>query len=250
MTAQQLTDLLSNPLVLFLVMIAASLGSGFKQVYEAKRAAGVEMTMGDYLTHWPETLITLGGNIGLFFTLAATGQLNLASALGLGYAANSLAGGIVSMTTGNGRSASVNPPKEGGYARPALLGGLALGAAALLALVACATVNPLSAAKTTEQRAFALYGTFVVAEEAAVDVLALPGLSAADKANIKAADAAAKPAADALLDAAQQAFRIRAELEAGTSTDDKLRIATANLERWVNETGPKIEALLAAIRRK
>lgn len=110
MTAAELTAYLSNPLVLFIVMILASLGSAFKQLYEAKRAAGVELTLGEYLAHWPETLIALGGNVALFLTLATTGQLNLASALGLGYAANSIAGGIMSASSSaTTRSATINP---------------------------------------------------------------------------------------------------------------------------------------------
>jgi len=132
----------------------------------------------------------------------------------------------------------------------AVLLGVALLALFIATAIGCATVSPMAPAQTAEQRAFALYGTFVVAEETAADLVQLPGLGAAQKAAIKDADAKAKPVADALMDAAREVFKIRGELEAGATTNDKLAVAVANLERWVGEATPKVQALVDSVRRK
>lgn len=145
-----------------------------------------------------------------------------------------------------------NPPappsastKEGGFARTSALGVLA-GLAMLTVMVlgaGCASLNPVKAASTSEQKAYALYGSFVIFEEQAAKLYQSPTASARVKAALKAADAAAKPVADKLLDATQAVLAIKVEIAAGTSTTDKLVIALQNLDRYITEAGPKIKAL-------
>lgn len=134
---------------------------------------------------------------------------------------------------------------NGGFAKTSILGALA-GLAMLTVMVlgaGCASLNPVKAANTSEQKAYALYGSFVIFEEQAAKLYQSPTASARVKAALRAADAAAKPVADKLLDATQAVLAIRVEIAAGTSTTDKLVIALQNLDRYITEAGPKIKAL-------
>ena len=90
MTADQLKLLLQTPLLLFLLMLAASLSNGLKQVYTANQAGGSTSLKTYFLTHWPDTLGMVLANVIAFAVLILTDQLNFASALGIGYGANSL----------------------------------------------------------------------------------------------------------------------------------------------------------------
>lgn len=123
-----------------------------------------------------------------------------------------------------------------------------LTAVATLALVACGTLNPVAHAQTTEQKAYALYGEFVVIEEQAAEVAKSSEVSASIKLSIAAFDAAAKEAADSLLDAAVLVKSVRDDLARGKTTEEKLLIATANLERWRGELEPKLLRLASAIK--
>lgn len=118
---------------------------------------------------------------------------------------------------------------------------------ALMALTACANLNPLNHAETVQQKAYALYGTFVVYEEQAAAIVQDVNVPSEVKSGLSSADAVAKPLADKLLAAALSVDQIRLELQAGKSTEEKLTIATANLERWYEEAGPKIRDLVAAV---
>lgn len=124
--------------------------------------------------------------------------------------------------------------------------------AVLLVLVAlsagCASINPITAAKTLEQKVYATYGTFVVFETQAAELVKAPDVPAEVKALIKQADAAAKPAADAMFDAAVQLVKIKADLEAGQTTEERVLIATQNLNRWYLEAEPRILALITAVK--
>lgn len=112
---------------------------------------------------------------------------------------------------------------------------------ALISLLsACGTTNPLRAAETDEQKAFAGYGTFVIYEEGAAKLFQDPSTPDAVKTGLTQADAITKPAADNLLDAAIQITGIKVLLKEGDTTEDKLNIASANLQRWLEEAIPLI----------
>ena len=122
---------------------------------------------------------------------------------------------------------------------------------ALTALSACKTVTaPTEVAQTPEQKAFALYGTFVVFEELAASVATDPTTPVEVKTVIKQSDATAKPAADALLASARQVIQIQAELAAGKTGTEKLEVANQRLLAWVTEAQPKILALQCAVNPK
>lgn len=119
----------------------------------------------------------------------------------------------------------------------------------LSALPGCATVSaPVDAAETVEQKAFALYGTFVVFEELGATIVENRAIPLDVRRAIQSADQRAKPLADGLLDATFEVQSIRLQLEAGTNTVERLDIATAELENWVTRAGPVIARLVAAVR--
>lgn len=119
----------------------------------------------------------------------------------------------------------------------------------ILSLPGCATVGgPLKAAETVEQKAFALYGTFVVFEEAAVTVVQNEQLPRSVRRAVQNADAKAKPVVDSLLDAVLEVQKIRLQVEAGTNTTERLLIVTANLENWIDRAVPVVNNLIGAVR--
>ena len=107
--------------------------------------------------------------------------------------------------------------------------------------------SPTAAAESPEQHAYALYGQFVIAEEAGAKLTEHPSTPSSVKQAIATADAAAKPIADNLLAAARDVMVIRAQLRAGTSTEEKLAVAIANLDKWVSDLRPKLEELVGAV---
>lgn len=126
---------------------------------------------------------------------------------------------------------------------------LLLALVAIASLPGCATVSaPTKAAETVEQKAFAVYGTFVIFEEAGADIVENTSLPLDVRRAVQNTDRTAKPVADALVAAALEAQRIRLQVEAGANTVERLDIATANLERWIARAGPLIDNLVAAVR--
>ena len=118
----------------------------------------------------------------------------------------------------------------------------------LATLGACASLNPVSKADTAEQKAYALYGTFVVFEEQAAKLVSSSEVPENVKQALRDADKAAKPAADSLLDGVQQVLTVKRELAAGTTTNEKLSIAVANLAGWYASAKPKVESLVSAVK--
>lgn len=107
--------------------------------------------------------------------------------------------------------------------------------------------NPSAVAQTGEQQAYALYGQFIIAEEAAATIAEDPATPQAAKESIAQADQAAKDVADDLLAASRQVLTIRSQISQGKSTEDKLTIALANLDKWVADAKPKIENLTKSL---
>lgn len=118
----------------------------------------------------------------------------------------------------------------------------------LLALQACGSANPLAKAETTEQRAFATYGTFVIIEEQAAKLVSSGEIPDSAIRAIGRADAQAKPVADSLLDATLEFAVIKAEYEAGGSGEEKFVRTMNELNGWVERARPLIANLIAAVR--
>ncbi len=103
MSAEELKVLFSQPLMLLVLMLVASLGSAGKQLIVARRQGPISVI--DYFLRI-ETIIMLGTNVAAWLTLLYSDTLNIASALGAGYAANDSA----DVFTKDGRSSAISPP--------------------------------------------------------------------------------------------------------------------------------------------
>lgn len=125
-----------------------------------------------------------------------------------------------------------------------------MGLVATLALHACASANPLAAANDLNQRAYAVYGSFVIAEEQGAKIEIDSAVPANIKQGIRIADAKAKPAADVLVKALQDYQAAAIALKAGASTQDKLNTAADNLTLWLNEAQRDVTALVNAVKAK
>jgi hypothetical protein len=125
---------------------------------------------------------------------------------------------------------------------------IAIGGACLVMLAGCASTNAVGAATDTEQRAYAVYGTFVVIEERGAALVTNPATPPAVTAAIRVADAKAKPTADALLKATQDYLAVAAQVKAGTTTADKLTLASANLNNWITTATVDVNRLVTAVK--
>jgi hypothetical protein len=114
-------------------------------------------------------------------------------------------------------------------------------------MAACETSNPVAEAETPEQKAFAIYGTYVVFSEQAAILSATKTIPASIRLGLVEAEEAAKPAADALKAAYDQAVGIAKEVALGTSTEERYVIAVGNLNRWITDAAPAITALKTAV---
>lgn len=110
--------------------------------------------------------------------------------------------------------------------------------------------NPVTIAKTPLQKAYAVYGEFVIAEESAQALVYAKTTPPSVVASIKRADALAKPSADALLHATLDVTAATREINTGTGSQDKLHIVQANLTQWLTHAQTDIGALTAAVQGK
>lgn len=108
-----------------------------------------------------------------------------------------------------------------------------------VALVGCAS-NPFQSAKTTEQKAFATYGTFVVMEELGASLMNNPQVSTSVKRAIQRVDAKASPASAQGLKIVFEYVNIKNDLNA---SPDKKAAAAANLTKWYNDSKPLVDCL-------
>ncbi len=120
--------------------------------------------------------------------------------------------------------------------------------AIVFALQACAGSNPIAKAETTEQRAFATYGTFVIIEEQAAKLVSSGQLSDSAVRAIGRADAQVKSVADSLLNATLEFTVIRAEFEAGETGEERFVRAMNELNSWIERARPLIANLITAVR--
>lgn len=118
----------------------------------------------------------------------------------------------------------------------------------LFALAGCQSANPMRAAETPEQRAYAAYGTFVIAQETAADLVERDTIPRGVRLRIIQAEERAKPVADSLLDAYTEFLIVKAEFEAGDTSEQRLVIASENLNDWVTQLAPLVAELLRNVK--
>ena len=121
----------------------------------------------------------------------------------------------------------------------------------LLFFTACTTTpaDLFRTAQTPAQHAYALYGTFVVAEEAALKIVQQTATPAVVIRVIQKADAIAKPAADIMLLSARTYVTLDAKFSAGDPGIQlsEVRATFSELQRAIVIAGPAIDALVAAV---
>lgn len=133
---------------------------------------------------------------------------------------------------------------------------LILSGVGAMTLAGCSTVqqvNAVAAAETLEQRAFALYGSYVTLQERGAEIVRDRSVSKSVRKAIQAADRIAHPAAQAVLQGVREVAATRKALDAIPAGEDteqavqRVRVVTAALQRSVTTLGPRIEALSRAI---
>lgn len=132
--------------------------------------------------------------------------------------------------------------------------------AAMAVFMACTGINPVKQAETFEQKAFALYGTYVVFQGKAAELVQEPAVPQDVKDSLRAADRVSYPAAESLVDAAMEVGEIRTILnrcsEAPVPDDtcvptNEQRLANAinNLSAIYFRSQPVILNLVAVVKR-
>ena len=114
-------------------------------------------------------------------------------------------------------------------------------------LPGCAS-NPVAVAQDSEQRAYAIYGTFVIVEEQAAKLIGDPQVLNPVVIAIKSAESRAKPTADALLKAVRDYDDASHQLKTGSGNANNVIVASANLQRWVTQAQTDVAALVAAVK--
>jgi len=121
--------------------------------------------------------------------------------------------------------------------------------ALVVVLVAACANNPVRVAQTTEQKAYALYGTFVIVEEQAVK-LTLPtsNLNQQAKASIINAVQRAQPAIDTMLSGLEKAQKAKADFDAQRIDKPAFQVVVDNLGNWVQQAEPLVLSLTTAVK--
>jgi hypothetical protein len=105
-----------------------------------------------------------------------------------------------------------------------------------LALVACESINPVGAADTLEQRAYAVYGTYVIFAEKAADLAENDALPRSIRLGLVEAEERTSPVIASLLNAVQ---------EMQTLNNSTTR---TSLEGWVDRALPLINDLVRSVK--
>lgn len=119
---------------------------------------------------------------------------------------------------------------------------------ALAVLVSCTTTNPIAVATDIEQRAFAMYGSFVIAEEQGAKLATDSRVPLSVRVAIKRADNAAKPAADALLQVLKTYEEVAQSFKIGATTHSTLNTAADNLDAQIKVSQQNVAALVNAMK--
>jgi hypothetical protein len=117
-----------------------------------------------------------------------------------------------------------------------------------IAIAGCQSANPMRAAETSEQRAYAAYGTFVIVQEKAADLVEQQNIPRGVRLKIIQAEEQAKPVADSLLDAYTEFLVVRAEFEAGETSEQRFILASERLDDWVTRLAPLVNELIRNIK--
>jgi hypothetical protein len=138
--------------------------------------------------------------------------------------------------------------RESGFVRPLILAFLlAIAVPVVLILPGCGS-NPVQQAETTEQKAYALYGTYVIFQEKAAELVQDTATPDSVKQALRDADKAAYPVAESLVEAVIEVESIRQQIASGLTSEERLTIAIQNLSTIYFTAAPKLLAVVAAVK--
>lgn len=125
----------------------------------------------------------------------------------------------------------------------------------LLALAACAgfgdRFNPVQVAAQTgnpELTAFALEGSYTIVQGVALTLVQNPATPESVKAVIRSVDRRANPILDKLRPLAVEVERLRREVAAGTTPEERLTTALTQLNQLITDVSPLITELTNAVK--
>jgi hypothetical protein len=118
----------------------------------------------------------------------------------------------------------------------------------LIGLQGCASSNPLAQAETVEQKAYAAYGSFVIAEEQAAKLVSSGQLNNSQIIAIGRADERAKAVVDDLIAAVLEFEEIQEEFRKFGTGEQRYINAMNSLNNWTERLVPLINNLLSAVR--
>jgi hypothetical protein len=116
----------------------------------------------------------------------------------------------------------------------------------LLVLAACVN-NPLTTAQTNEQKGDALYGTYVIHKEQGAVILQNPQIADEAKRPLAQAMVDSKPVADGLQDTLIEYSAVKAQIDQGTTPQERLEIVDQHIGEWIDKATPLINKLVAAV---
>jgi hypothetical protein len=122
--------------------------------------------------------------------------------------------------------------------------------AVFVLLGACAQSNPISKAETLEQGVYAAYGTFVIAQERAADMVQDSDITDEATQVIVDANRAARPVINSMMDSYSEYASVRKMFEAQEITVDRVVFVMDNLEEWVKRASKLAMEFLTAVSSK
>lgn len=138
--------------------------------------------------------------------------------------------------------------RESGFTRPLMLAFLLAIAVPVTLMVPGCVNSPVQQAETPEQKAYALYGTYVIFQEKAAELVQDPTTPEKVKEALREADKVAYPVAESLVDAVMEVEAIRRQVSEGVTPEEKLTIAISNLSTIYFSAAPKLLAVVAAVK--
>lgn len=116
------------------------------------------------------------------------------------------------------------------------------------ALVAGCGLSPLKQAETPEQKAYALYGTYVIFQEKAAELVQDSTTPDNVKQALREADRVAYPVAESLVEAVLEVEAIRQQVASGVTSEERLTIAISNLSNIYFSAAPKLLEVVSAVK--
>jgi len=118
----------------------------------------------------------------------------------------------------------------------------------LLLLLAACVNNPLKVAEGDEEKAYAALGIYHIVQLQVLNLVQDQTIPADYRKRIAAAENAALPVIKALDDALLSYLEVKDALAAGTTTDEKVRIAAANLASWTLKAQTSVREISLALK--